>query len=249
MLRFFVLFAFLAGSINCGFLNAESQYGLEAETVLRVMDPEKTVFAFNLKAHGFSRGTSVDITIEMFSGKKQFHEDYYIGADGVVIDSQTEKPGLLILGLAMQGEPFLVSIRGANQNEKAAALLIPYPYEVTDNKGHKLTLVRTTRDSKGYYWVAEGFKPKEKLVFISKSATESGSHPVIANDKGKVEGALMSGVVGLKTAPASIQLVGKDTNLQISYVWGKDGMKNYGAYFAQKELDAKLEELRLEGKY
>lgn len=248
MLRFLMIFAFLAGSFNCNLL-ADSPYTLEAETVLRVMNPEKTVYAFNLKAKGFPKSTPVDITIEMMNGKKQFHEDYYVGDDGIVMDGQTEKPGLMILGLAMQGEPFLVSIRGASPNEKAATLVIPYPYEATDNKGHKLTLIRTTTDSKGYYWIAEGFKPKEKLVFTSKSATESGSHPVIANDKGKVEGALMSGVVGLASASASIQLVGKDSNLLINYVWGKDGMTNYGAYFAQKELDAKLEELRLEGKY
>lgn len=243
MFRFCVLFLAAFVIFSTEPLSADTPCKVETETLLRVMTPEKTAYLFSLRAEGFPAGTSVDVVIERLDDSKEFYEDFYVRRDGLVMDAQTEDPGYFTIGLAVQGEPVLVTII-ANDKQKAANLVIPYPYEATDKKGHQLTLIRTTKDAKGFFWQGEGFKPKERLMFTSTSVNESGSHPIIANDKGKVEGALMPGVVGLSSGIASIQVTGKDSDLKINYVWGKEGLIDYGASVAVKEVEAKLKEFK-----
>jgi hypothetical protein len=119
------------------------------------------------------------------------------------------------------GEPIIYTFTTIDQEKTASLSVIPYPFEKKDDKGHKISVELRNPQATFFMFLAEGFNPSETLTINSQSENEQMTFEAKASEKGVLESFCLPEVIGKKKGIASIEVIGKNTALKLTYPWGE----------------------------
>jgi hypothetical protein len=232
---------FLLFSLNCyAIQNATNNkpklsYKETGRPTLPVNGPSVEV---KLIPEGFPKNTPLILTMTNLLGKETTLPDkFFINEKNEIAALDKDRlPHEFNLSLFAKGEPIIYTLLTEDRKLKASVEIIPFPIEIEDKEGHRLSLKLLTADGQRFEMEASGFKPDELVTICSNSEGEKITYSVNASQEGTLIAAITPAVIGILTGKAIVELKGKTThNLKLAYNWGYRAL-DYKHYQPHKKI-------------
>ncbi len=147
--------------------------------------------------------------------------DYRVDSSGQLLVAATGKPaGVFKLGNYARGQPLKIALMTSDGSIKVFAKVVPFPIEVTNGQGCRLTVELASADGETFQIRGEGFAPQEPLTNYDRSEDELMTLSQTADAQGRVTIISFPAVTGKQSGTASQRLVGKSCDLTVEYQWG-----------------------------
>lgn len=174
----------------------------------------------NLVTEGVAPNTKVKLKTQLLDGSCREAGEYFTILDNGIVGYEG-LAHLFTISSYYMGEPLVYILTTEDANQMASVMIVPFPFEIKDSNGHRLTICLTSLDAKMFFLRGEGFKPFEKLKLTSQSGDEYGMFEVNADAKGVICSTLAPEIVGKTSGTSTVELIGDNAKLRLVYPWGK----------------------------
>jgi hypothetical protein len=147
--------------------------------------------------------------------------EVFLAADGRVCGTKQSgcRPPIQLGFMPAKGEPFRLLLISKDGKTRVAAFVVPDPIVGVD-QGCSVEAVRATGKFEAALIRGRGFKPNEKINYVSNSAGEIVEGTVAANAKGEASFALAPFVKSKDRGTDQVTLKSTDCAPSVTFDWG-----------------------------
>jgi hypothetical protein len=199
---------------------------------------------YTFQASGLPTNTRVLFTMSLIDGSSTtLPETLLIDKVGNLVHSKG-KTIICELGICFgYGEQLQITLQPCDRrgkplkNSKVRGFLefVPNPLEISDEKGHHLSIVSLDPSGKEFLIKLKGFEPYEKVRWLSISSFEKVENEIVIDQNGECNSNYFPGVPGKEEGPFIVSFSNDNTTLTLQHYWGKIAFSHQPEYSKLKK--------------